>query len=137
MDFLLLFSHQGRVVIEIDGQQHYSVDSQAMPRLYAEMVSEDRKLRLAGYEIYRFGGYELQEPLGDKVVIEFFQAEVFFADGKEDFDIPPSADVFQQALCRSFQIAGRPRARLRDGIVQRAAHDDHLAGGEPRVHSFG
>jgi hypothetical protein len=27
------------------------------------MVTEDRRLRLAGYEVYRFGGYELcQDP---------------------------------------------------------------------------
>ncbi|MGW2892953.1 hypothetical protein ACWDDN_48215 [Streptomyces griseoruber] len=32
----------------------------AVPRLYTEMVAEDRRLRLAGYEIYRFGGWEHQ-----------------------------------------------------------------------------
>ena len=31
----------------------------ANPRRYAEMVAEDRELRLAGYEVYRFGGVEL------------------------------------------------------------------------------
>ena len=25
------------------------------------MVAEDRRLRLAGYEVYRFGGYELTQ----------------------------------------------------------------------------
>ncbi|HEX5200331.1 MAG TPA: hypothetical protein VFW27_10375 [Actinoplanes sp.] len=33
----------------------------ASPRRYAEMVAEDRALRLRGYEVYRFGGYELLE----------------------------------------------------------------------------
>lgn len=73
MDFLLLFSNQIRIVVEIDGQQHYSRNERASPPLYAGMVAEDRKLRLAGYEIYRFGGYELQEPKGPAIVIEFFQ----------------------------------------------------------------
>jgi AbiJ N-terminal domain 3 len=75
MDFLLLFSNQVRVVIEVDGQQHYAEkNGNASPRLYAEMVAEDRRLRLAGYEIYRFGGYELQAPHGPPIVIEFFRA---------------------------------------------------------------
>jgi hypothetical protein len=59
MDFLLLLPGRRRVVLEIDGVQHYA-DSQrrAAPERYAQMVSEDRKLRLAGYEVYRFGGHE-------------------------------------------------------------------------------
>ena len=64
MDFLILFSNHARVVIEIDGKQHYADgDSEtaiASPRKYAELVSEDRRLQLAGYEIYRFGGYEFK-----------------------------------------------------------------------------
>ena len=59
MDFLLLFADRSRVVIEVDGKQHYADGDAASPTRYAEMVSEDRKLRLAGYEIYRFGGSEL------------------------------------------------------------------------------
>lgn len=74
MDFLLLFSNQGHVVIEIDGKHHYAINDQVSPRLYAEMVAEDRTLRLAGYEIYRFGGYELQRPQDALVVIAFFNA---------------------------------------------------------------
>jgi len=73
MDFLLLFSNKQRVVIEIDGKQHYSVNNVANPSLYAEMVKEDRRLKLAGYEIYRFGGYEfVQEDEGKKAVRDFF-----------------------------------------------------------------
>jgi very-short-patch-repair endonuclease len=60
MDFLLLFSARDRVVIEIDGRHHYArEDGRASPELYAEMVSADRDLRLLGYEVHRFGGYEL------------------------------------------------------------------------------
>ena len=59
MDFLFLLPYRQRVVIELDGQQHYANGDTASPRLYAEMAAEDRKLRLQGYELYRFGGYEL------------------------------------------------------------------------------
>lgn len=56
MDFLLLFSDRRRVVIEVDGKQHYASGNRASPELYAQMVAEDRRLRMAGYEVYRFGG---------------------------------------------------------------------------------
>ncbi len=59
MDFLLLFADGSRVVIEVDGKQHYADGDAASPRRYAEMVAEDRRLRLAGYDVYRFGGAEL------------------------------------------------------------------------------
>jgi very-short-patch-repair endonuclease len=63
MDFLLLLPHSTRVVLEVDGQQHYadSMDAgaPASPYLYAKMAAEDRALRLKGYEVYRFGGHEL------------------------------------------------------------------------------
>lgn len=72
MDFLILFSNRTRVVIEVDGKQHYADDNLASPRKYAEMVAADRKLRLAGYELYRFGGYELQGMNGEKIVKSFF-----------------------------------------------------------------
>jgi hypothetical protein len=75
MDFLLLFSNHERIVIEIDGQQHYAdEDEKANPKKYAEMVAADRSLRLAGYEIYRFGGSEFQD---DNYIIS---VESFFRD---------------------------------------------------------
>lgn len=76
MDFLMLLPQDQRIVIEIDGKQHYANEAgQAQPRLYAEMVAEDRRLRLAGYEVYRFGGYELcHDPdSADEVVAVFFR----------------------------------------------------------------
>lgn len=49
-------------MIECDGKQHYADDDgRANPRKYAEMVAEDRALRVRGYEVYRFGGHELKE----------------------------------------------------------------------------
>jgi hypothetical protein len=61
MDFLLLLPNRQRVVIEVDGRQHYAdKDGRASTTRYAEMVREDRSLRLAGYDVYRFGGKELE-----------------------------------------------------------------------------
>jgi hypothetical protein len=59
MDFLLLLPQLARVALEIDGVQHYAADGAPSPRRHAEMVSEDRALRLARYEVCRFGGQEL------------------------------------------------------------------------------
>ncbi|MDN3460134.1 hypothetical protein [Rhodococcus sp. APC 3903] len=73
MDFLLLFSDRRRVVIEVDGKHHYASGDKASPELYAQMVSEDRRLRLAGYEVYRFGGAELFNGTSRSMVEEFFQ----------------------------------------------------------------
>ena len=74
MDFLLLLADRSRVVIEIDGKQHYADGDVASPRLYADMVSEDRGLRLAGYEVYRWGGAELHpdDPAAPRRVEAFF-----------------------------------------------------------------
>lgn len=72
MDFLMLFSDRRRVVLEVDGKQHYADGDKASPELYAKMVSEDRRLRLAGYEIYRFGGAELSGPGAKTLLQEFF-----------------------------------------------------------------
>lgn len=89
MDFLMLFSDKERVVIEIDGVQHYSEERElellvnkkaekvkknlAVPKKYAEMVEDDRKLKLYGYNVFRFGGYEfMKEQRPKKKIIHFF-----------------------------------------------------------------
>ncbi|ABK05754.1 hypothetical protein Arth_4317 (plasmid) [Arthrobacter sp. FB24] len=72
MDFLILFSSRHRVVLEVDGKQHYANGDTASPALYSDMVAEDRRLRLAGYEVYRFGGAELMKDDADRMVAEFF-----------------------------------------------------------------
>ena len=72
MDFLILFSSRHRVVLEVDGKQHYAKGDIASPALYSEMVAEDRRLRLSGYEVYRFGGAELMEDGADKMLADFF-----------------------------------------------------------------
>lgn len=75
MDFLLLMPGGGRVVIEVDGVQHYSDGTgRAAPRQYARLVAGDRELSLAGYDVYRFAGVELQGPGASEVVKMFFEA---------------------------------------------------------------
>jgi len=74
MDFLLLLPQRIRIVIECDGRQHYADESgRADSQLYAEMVAEDRELRLRGYEVYRFGSAELTEGSAtDRPLAAFF-----------------------------------------------------------------
>jgi hypothetical protein len=74
MDFLLLVPQRGRVVIELDGQQHYAnADGRASPRRYGDMMREDRKLKLTGYDVFRFGGHELTDPdVGRPLLRQFF-----------------------------------------------------------------
>ena len=75
MDYLMLFPDQSRVVIEVDGRQHYSSGAKNQfsdPGRYAEMVCEDRALRLRGYEVYRFGGAEFAKDDAVERVNEFF-----------------------------------------------------------------
>lgn len=75
MDFLLLLPGGVRVVIEIDGKHHYcDSDGRPSPRLYAEMMAADRALRLVGYEVYRLGAYELQQPNAEEMLIGFYRA---------------------------------------------------------------
>ena len=79
MDFLLLLRDHVRVVVEIDGQHHYAegegANAKPSPAVYADTVKADRSLRLAGYEVYRFGGYELSEPRrASQALTEFFVA---------------------------------------------------------------
>ncbi|GAA0986638.1 hypothetical protein GCM10009555_064490 [Acrocarpospora macrocephala] len=80
MDFLLLLPHSTRVVLEVDGQQHYAdgmeAGAVASPQLYSKMAAEDRALRLKGYEVYRFGGHELtrNEAAVTAMLQEFFEA---------------------------------------------------------------
>jgi hypothetical protein len=74
MDFLMLLPNGVRVVLEVDGKQHYAgADSKADPNKYAAMAAADRDLRLSGYDVYRFGATELVAPTGPTMVGEFFE----------------------------------------------------------------
>lgn len=84
MDFLLLLSHGVRVVVEVDGKHHFANGDTASPSRYAEMAIEDRRLRLQGYEVYRFGAAEFADvqrvddryvvgPDSRRLVVAFFE----------------------------------------------------------------
>lgn len=75
MDFLLLLSSAVRVVIEVDGMHHYAQpQGRADGYRYAAMVAADRELKLAGYEVYRFGTEELNRNGSKQTVQRFFAA---------------------------------------------------------------
>ena len=72
MDFLLLLPGRQRIVIEVDGKHHFSENNQPSLKVYANMVSADRELRLAGYEVYRFGANELVGDRAKPRISDFF-----------------------------------------------------------------
>ena len=77
MDFLLLPPGHRRIVVEVDDTDRYTehpntTREQPSPRLYSELVAEDRRIQMAGYEVFRFGGYELTQPGGADVVRSVF-----------------------------------------------------------------
>ncbi len=49
------------------------------------MVAEDRKLKLLGYEVYRFGAYEITQENYESIVVDFFQKLFDFYDINLDF----------------------------------------------------
>ncbi len=81
MDFLMLLPLGVRVVLELDGQQHYSTGTELgarpSPEEYARTVRADRQLRLAGYEVYRFGGYELRDDVATTALVDGFFTRLF------------------------------------------------------------
>ena len=74
---MLLLPDGIRIIIEIDGKQHYSDGDVSSPQKYADMVESDRKLKLYGYEIYRFGGFEFLEEKHPKAMITDFLQQLF------------------------------------------------------------
>lgn len=73
MDFLMLLPGLRRVVLEVDGQQHYATSAgEPSPRIYSDTTRGDRELRLSGYEVYRFSGYELSDDRAADTAREFF-----------------------------------------------------------------
>lgn len=66
MDFLMLLPGRVRVVLEVDGKQHYSDDNdRPSPERYAQTMRGGRRLQSAGYQVRRIGGYEL---IGDRAL---------------------------------------------------------------------
>jgi very-short-patch-repair endonuclease len=73
MDFLLLLPGRQRIVLEVDGQHHFSENDHPSLKVYSDMVSADRELRLAGYEVYRFGANELVGDGAESRIADFFK----------------------------------------------------------------
>jgi hypothetical protein len=87
MDFLLLVPGGGRIVLEVDGKAHYAIEHQDMPRglpkwiadpaTYARTMAGSRSLTLAGYEVHRFGAYDLLHTGQARATLTRFFADLF------------------------------------------------------------
>lgn len=83
-DFLMLLPKGIRVVIEIDGVQHYAIKDQSghyslSQETYAKTVADTRDLILAGYEVHRFGTSELDSKQSAERVADNFFDRLFQA----------------------------------------------------------
>ncbi|MEV6868810.1 hypothetical protein AB0M44_48565 [Streptosporangium subroseum] len=87
MDFLLLLPRGQRVVLEVDGRQHYSTDGRPDSAKYAAGMKGDRDLKLSGYEVFRFGTDELDDPAQARPLLQQFFSDLF-----DRFDVAPSTD---------------------------------------------
>ena len=72
MGNLILLPAGVRIVVEVDGQHHYSLDGRPASQRYAELALADRELKLCGYEFHRFGASELLGEAGRRLVASFF-----------------------------------------------------------------
>jgi hypothetical protein len=61
MDFLMLVPGGHRIVLEVDGKHHYATGTLADPSVYAATMRGDRDLKLARYDVFRFGTADLDE----------------------------------------------------------------------------
>jgi very-short-patch-repair endonuclease len=77
MDFLLLLPHGHRIVIEVDGRHHYTNNGKPDPDRYATNMRADRDLKLSGYEVFRFGTIELDDPEQARGTVEQFFIDLF------------------------------------------------------------
>jgi hypothetical protein len=77
MDFLLLLPRGERIVLEVDGETHYVTNGRPDPRQYADGVRADRELKLAGYEVFRFGATELQSLESARALVGRFFTDLF------------------------------------------------------------
>ncbi|PJE06611.1 MAG: hypothetical protein CK429_26835 [Mycobacterium sp.] len=72
IDFLMLIGTH-RVVLEVDGASHYAdADNRPDPARYAARMAADRDLRLRGYDVFRFGAYELRDERARPMLADFF-----------------------------------------------------------------
>ena len=77
MDFLLLLPHGQRVVLEVDGSQHFSTNGRPDGTKYADNLRGDRDLKLRGYEVFRFGATELLDRERGRTLLQQFFGDLF------------------------------------------------------------
>ncbi len=73
MDFLMLLPLGHRIVLEVDGKQHYAIGDRADPSVYAATMRASRELALARYNVFRFGAADLTDRRAtERLLREFF-----------------------------------------------------------------
>ncbi|MEU8048090.1 hypothetical protein AB0B71_28585 [Micromonospora echinofusca] len=77
MDFLMLLPGGHRVVLEVDGKHHYATGEIADPSVYAKTMRGDRDLKLARYDVFRFGAADLDEEAPAREMLRAFFADLF------------------------------------------------------------
>lgn len=78
MDFGLILPHNRKILIELDGKQHYSKQDingnwVVDPEIYALERKLDRDMKFQGYEVIRVGNEELRQEGVDNVVKDLFE----------------------------------------------------------------
>jgi hypothetical protein len=77
MDFLMLLPGGHRIVLEVDGKHHYATGKQAEPCVYAATMGGDRDLKLARYDVFRFGAAELGDEQTAREMLKAFFDDLF------------------------------------------------------------
>jgi hypothetical protein len=72
MDFLMLLPGGHRIVLEVDGKHHYATGRLADPSVYAATMRGDRELKLARYDVFRFGAADLEEEQPAREMLRVF-----------------------------------------------------------------
>jgi len=77
MDFLMLAPGGHRIVLEVDGKHHYATGTLADPSVYAATMRGDRELKLARYEVFRFGAADLEDEQSARDMLRAFFEDLF------------------------------------------------------------
>ena len=82
IDYLMLLPAGVRIVLEVDGQHHYSLGrAGSAPTLCrTDLRGPGTQAVWSGYDVYRFGASELQGDTGRRLVASFFD-ELFLKHG--------------------------------------------------------
>jgi very-short-patch-repair endonuclease len=77
IDFLMLLPGGHRIVLEVDGRHHCATGRLADPSVYATTMRGDRDLKLARYDVFRFGAQELDEEQPAREMLHAFFDDLF------------------------------------------------------------